>query len=94
MAFAGIVAATRSIPLAEEEAARFITFEDEFGLVEARLAPDAYQRLRPVITTPGPFLVRGKVRRQQDVISIGVEDLLPFYQRRVRGSAPVPDSGG
>jgi DNA polymerase III alpha subunit len=79
--FAGLIAAARSIPIAASELGQFISLEDEHGLVEARLSPDAYARLHPLVTTPGPFLVDARVEQRRGVLSLAILELLPFYQR-------------
>jgi DNA polymerase III alpha subunit len=81
VSFAGVVAAARSIPSGAMQVFQYLTLEDEHGLVEARLAPEAYSRLHAQLTTPGPFLVRALVQEQQGVLSLMVHDLLPFHQR-------------
>ena len=81
VAFAGVLAAARRIPIGETDVFQYMTLEDEYGLVEARLAPEAYSRLHAQLTTPGPFLVQARVQQQQGVLSLAVQDLLPFYQR-------------
>lgn len=83
VSFAGIVAATRNAPVAEGGAVQFMTFEDEHGLVEARLTPERWARLHPVLTTPGPYLLRGRVQQRQGALYLSVEELLPFHQRGV-----------
>lgn len=79
--FAGIVAAARRVALARPAVTQFLSLEDEYGLVEARLSPAAYARLHTRITTPGPFLVTALVREQQGALYLGIEELLPFHER-------------
>jgi error-prone DNA polymerase len=79
--FAGIVAATRSLPLTQAGALQFVTLEDEHGLVEARLSRAAHARLHAELTTPGPFLVRARVHDRQGALYLDIEQLLPFFQR-------------
>lgn len=81
VAFAGVVAAARSVPIGASNVLQYMTLEDEHGLVEARLAPAACSRLHARLTTPGPFLVRARVEEQQGVLSLAVQDLFPFHQR-------------
>jgi DNA polymerase III alpha subunit len=86
--FAGIVAATRSLPLTKSGALQFVTLEDEHGLVEARLSRAAHARLHAALTTPGPFLVRAHVHDRQGALYLDIEQLLPFHRR---GRGPRPD---
>jgi error-prone DNA polymerase len=79
--FAGIIAATRRVPIASSAVTQFITLEDEHGLVEARLSPAAYERWQATITTPGPYLIEARVHEQQGAVHLAVERLLPFHQR-------------
>jgi DNA polymerase III alpha subunit len=83
--FAGVVAATRRVPLASPAVTQFISLEDEHGLVEAHVSPLAYGRLHAFITTPGPFLVAAHVREQQGSLYLGIEELRPFHERPLRG---------
>lgn len=87
--FAGVIAAARSIPVAESDAAQFLTFEDEHGLVEARLAPANYDRLHAQITTPGPFLLQARVVERFGALHLSVRELLPFHQRAAASAARV-----
>jgi DNA polymerase III alpha subunit len=82
VSFAGIVAATRSVAVAERGALQFVTFEDEHGLIEARLPPDEWKRLHPLLSTPGPYLLRGRVQRRLGALYLDILELLPFHQRR------------
>jgi DNA polymerase III alpha subunit len=79
--FAGIIAATRRVPIASSSVTQFITLEDEHGLVEARLSPPAYERWHAGITTPGPYLVEARVHEQQGAVYLALESLFPFHQR-------------
>jgi DNA polymerase III alpha subunit len=81
VSFAGIVAATRNVGLVEGGAVQFITLEDEHGLVEARLAPEEWKRFHPLLATPGPYLLRGRVQRRQGALYLDIRDLLPFHER-------------
>jgi DNA polymerase III alpha subunit len=89
--FAGIVAATRNVAVVGRGAVQFITLEDEHGLVEGRLSPEAWQRFHPLLSTPGPYLLRGRVHRRQGALQLGILELLPFHQRG--GHLPVAVCG-
>ncbi|HEU4580640.1 MAG TPA: hypothetical protein VFS67_20425 [Polyangiaceae bacterium] len=81
VSFGGIVAATRNVGLAEGEAMQFITLEDEHGVVEARLSPAAWRSFHPRLATPGPYLLRGRVRRHQGALFLQILELAPFHER-------------
>jgi DNA polymerase III alpha subunit len=81
VSFAGVVAATRNVAVAERGAVQFITLEDERGLVEARLSPQEWRRFHPLLSTPGPYLLRGRVHRRHGALYLAILELLPFHQR-------------
>jgi DNA polymerase III alpha subunit len=58
---AGVVAATRRLATHGGSVMQFVTLEDGSGLVEVVLFPGTYAALRDPVTTPGPFLVTGRV---------------------------------
>ena len=59
----------------------FLSLEDESGLLEAALLPPAYPRLAAAVTTPGPYLITGIVRRVQGAVHLEVSELSPFKER-------------
>lgn len=77
---AATVAAMRRV-VTLQGAMQFLTFEDETGLLEAAILPPAYRRLGERVTTPGPFLVEGRLRRQQGAVHLEVNSLGPFHER-------------
>ncbi len=77
---AALVSALRRVPTSRGPM-QFLTLEDETGLLEAALLPPAYQVLGERVTTPGPFLVDGRLRRRQGAAYLEVSGLAPFYQR-------------
>lgn len=91
VSFAGIVAATRNAPVAEGGTMQFMTLEDEHGLVEAHLSPERWPHLHPVLATPGPYLVRGRVQRRQGALFLQIEELSPFHEREPH--LPVAEFG-
>ncbi len=60
---------------------QFLTLEDETGLLEAVLLPPTYRRLGERVVTPGPFLVEGKLQRQQGAMHLEVTAIAPFHER-------------
>jgi DNA polymerase III alpha subunit len=78
--FAGLLAAARQVPTRQGEL-RFLTMEDEDGLIEAVLFPGANARLAAGLTTPGPFLAGGMVRDEQGEVHLVLSELRPFHER-------------
>ncbi len=76
-----IMAAMRRV-LTRNGIMQFLTLEDETGLLEAVVLPSFYRALGDRVTTPGPFLMEGTLRRQQDAAHLDVFKLSPFNQRR------------
>jgi DNA polymerase-3 subunit alpha len=78
--FAGLLAAARTVPTSQGEL-RFLTFEDEDGLIEGVLFPEANERLGKQITTPGPYLAKGVMREAEGDLHLVVAELTPFHER-------------
>jgi DNA polymerase-3 subunit alpha len=76
-----VIAAMRRIATGQGPM-QFLTLEDETGLLEAVVHPSAYRGLGERVTTPGPFLVEGKLRLQQDAAHLEVSRLDPFHERK------------
>lgn len=74
------VAAMRRVPT-RQGVIQFLTLEDETGLLEAVVLPPAYRRLGERVTTPGPYVVEGKLRRQQGAVHLDVSGIAPFHKR-------------
>lgn len=72
------VSARRQVPQPVRRVNDYLTLEDEFGLMEAVVAPDVGQRVGAKITTSGPYLVHACVERD---LRVRVLDVLPFHQR-------------
>ena len=60
---------------------QFLTLEDETGILEAAVQPPVYGRLGDRVTTPGPFLVAGEMRRRMGAAHLDITGLEPFYRR-------------
>jgi DNA polymerase III alpha subunit len=92
-AIAGILFAERRARTKDGEFMKFISLEDETGVVEAVLLPDAYQRLGNRLTTRGPYVVTGTVENHLGAISLIVTDLrlVPPAGKR---EAPGPIAAG
>jgi DNA-directed DNA polymerase III PolC len=83
--FAGIVSATRRILVSGGRFMRFLTLEDEHGLVEAVLFPGEEETFGHRITTPGPFLVEGTPEMMDGALHLRVSRLMPFHERGREG---------
>jgi DNA polymerase III alpha subunit len=79
--FAGLLAALRRALTSRTQVMCFATFEDEHGLVEAVLPPEALATLDEPIRNPGPYLVTGRVRDHRGAVLLMVEHVMPFYRR-------------
>ncbi len=75
-----LVAAMRRV-LTARGVLQFLTLEDETGLMESAVLPPVYARLGNRVTTPGPFLVEGRIRRPHGAVHLEVTGLTPFHER-------------
>ena len=78
---AAVVAATRRLVTHARSVMQFVTFEDETGVVEAVLFPGTYAALRDPVTTPGPFLVTGRVEDDFGDVYLVASGVAPFHAR-------------
>ena len=78
---AGLVAAARRLVTRGGRIMQFVTLEDEHGLVETVLFPDVYASLQDPVTTPGPFIVGGRVEDDNGEVQLRVSEVIPFYLR-------------
>jgi DNA polymerase III subunit alpha len=78
---AGLVAAARRLATQDHKVMQFVTFEDEDGLVEAVLFPQTYAVLRDPVTSPGPYLVGGRVAEDHGDVHLQVSEVMPFHER-------------
>lgn len=76
-----VIAAMRRV-VTRQGAMQFLTLEDETGLLEGAVLPPVYRALGERVTTPGPFLVEGALRRQQGAVHLEMRLLAPFHERR------------
>lgn len=72
---AGIVVAARSARTAKGEMMKFISIEDETGIIECVLFPDAYRRFGHVLTSGGPYLVTGPLEDHLGARTLTAEHL-------------------
>ena len=79
----------RAIELVSRGRMRFVTWEDETGLLEGPIAPTVHPRLAPLFDTGRAYLVRGRLRGGRAGARLEVEHLIPFERR---GQAPQPSA--
>jgi error-prone DNA polymerase len=65
----------------------FITLEDEFGISNAIVTPDLFQRNRPLLNRAALLLVKGIVQKRDGVLHVRARD---FEELKLRG--PMPPS--
>jgi len=70
---AGLVAARRTVPTRTGRSMQFVTLEDETGLVECTLFPEAHARYRGRVRGLGPYVAEGRVEEQYGAPTLNVE---------------------
>jgi DNA polymerase III alpha subunit len=75
---AGVLFAERRARTRTGEFMKFLSLEDETGVIEAVLLPDAYQRLGGRLRARGPYVVTGTVEDRLGALSLLVADLVRF----------------
>lgn len=70
----GIAVAARRAITTKGKAMKFLSIEDETGLVEVTLFPETYQRVGGIFYDAGPYTVTGKVESQHGAITITAQD--------------------
>jgi DNA polymerase III alpha subunit len=69
----GWLAASRRVRTADARWMRFVTLEDESGLVEVVLFPDVYERFGHLLASRGPFLISGTAEDQLGAVTLHAE---------------------
>jgi DNA-directed DNA polymerase III PolC len=72
---AGLLAASRRARTRTGEFMKFISLEDEHGLIECVLFPDAYQRYGHLLVSRGPYVARGTMDNQHGALTLTVAHL-------------------
>lgn len=57
---------------------KFITFEDERGIIEATLFPASYRRYGHLLNGRGPYIVTGKVEEEAGFYTLTINSLKPL----------------
>ena len=77
--FAGWLITGKTILTGKGDPMRFVTFEDETGLVETVFFPGAYDRFCHLLEYGRPFLLSGKVEIDRGAASLSVDAAAPLY---------------
>jgi len=95
---AALLEARRTTETARGQPMGFLTFDDEFGLFEVTVFPDAQQAVGP-LHAYGPYVITGRVESQYDEITITADSVRPAgpekprRRRRVSRGATSPRPG-
>jgi len=82
---AGVLEARRTVETRNGRTMAFLTFDDEFGLFEATVFPDACRGVR--LDRYGPYLVEGQVEEQFDTVTLAAERITLPTARRQRAAS-------
>jgi DNA-directed DNA polymerase III PolC len=80
---AGMLDALRITETDRGDSMEFLTLEDEHGVFEVTMFPDAFRRFSAEVRTWGPYLVEGKVEDQHGSLTITLGRIAP-----IGGQAP------
>ena len=78
---AGVVEALRTTPTQKGRHMMFLTLEDEFGLFEVTVFPNAFRR-RADLTRYGPYIVAGRVEEQYGIVTMTADRVSLFQADR------------
>ena len=78
---AGMIAASRRVVTRSGLVVHYLSFEDEYGIIESVLSPAVYRQLEELIQNPGPYLIDGKIEMDGGDIKMNVQKLGPFHKR-------------
>jgi len=71
---AGMLEAQRATPTRAGKTMLFLTLDDEYGLFEVTVFPDACRKIPP-IRRHGPYVVTGKVEQQYGAVTVSAESI-------------------
>src|SRR5207247_4247790 len=66
----------------------FLALEDETGMVNVTLWPDAWARLRGVVRRHALLLVDGELQRESSVVNVIAHEVVPLVEVAARAGAP------
>lgn len=67
----------------------FLTMDDEWGLFEVTVFPDAARELPRNFERYGPYLVTGRVDRQYDSIGVAAETVTGWVEETEETTCPA-----
>jgi len=82
---AGVVEARRPVTTQRGQTMVFATFDDEWGLFEATIFPDAMARMDASFDRYGPYVISGQVEEQYDAVTISA-DAISLFQPSAAGA--------
>jgi len=84
---AGIIVQSR--PMRSKKGARWAiaTLQDQTGVVEALVFPEAFQRLEPVLKSGAPLVIKGRVNVEEVGTRVAVSEARPIDQMLQRAPA-------
>ncbi|MBN1421984.1 MAG: DNA polymerase III subunit alpha [Planctomycetes bacterium] len=88
---AGLIAASRGVRTRRAERMRFISLEDETGVIEAVVFPNVLPRVARRLEGPGPHILEGAIEARAGVPALRVGDVGTL--RRAEGPLPVARAG-
>jgi DNA polymerase III alpha subunit len=71
----------------------FLALEDETGMVNVTLWPDAWQRLRSVVRRHALLVVDGDLQRDGNVVNVVAREVLPLVETAIHAGGPESPSG-
>jgi DNA polymerase III alpha subunit len=72
----------------------FLAMEDETGMVNVTLWPDAWARLRGVVRRQALLLVDGALQREGDVVNVIAHDVRPLPEAAASVGGPASPPPG
>ena len=72
---AGVLEAYRTTRTSRGETMSFLTLDDEWGLFEVTVFPDARRRSRVNFNRYGPYVVSGRVEEQYDCVTVTADNI-------------------
>jgi error-prone DNA polymerase len=71
----------------------FLALEDETGMVNVTLWPDAWARLRGIVRRHALLLVDGELQRESSVVNVIAHEVRPLVEMAAKAGAPDEPEG-
>jgi DNA polymerase III alpha subunit len=71
----------------------FLALEDETGMVNVTLWPDAWQRMRSIVRRHALLLVDGDLQREGDVVNVVAREVRPLVEAAGKAGGPGAPAG-